>query len=324
MAQAIVLREPGDASALRLEEVSVGAPGPGELRLRQTAIGVNFHDVYVRNGLYKTLTLPGIPGIEAAGVVEAVGPGVEKIRVGDRVGYVTEHYGAYASERLLPASRAIPLPPWLDDRTAAAALVRGLTVQMLTRAVHRVAAGAHVLVHAAAGGVGRLLCQTLKDIGASVIGTAGSPEKAAVARAAGCREVILYRDEDFVARVIDLTNGRGVDVVYDSVGKDTFMGSLDCLAMRGHLVNFGQASGAVPPFAVSRLAARSATVSRPILFHYLVEHAERDAMVESLFDALSRGVLTIEGARGFPMAEAGAAHDALESRRATGPVFLMP
>jgi len=324
MAQAIVLREPGPASALRLEEVTLGAPGPGELCLRQTAIGVNFHDIYVRNGFYKTLALPGIPGIEAAGVVEAVGPGVENVRAGDLVGYVTDRYGAYASERLLPAALAIKLPRWLDDRTAAAVLVRGLTVQMLTRMVHRVEAGAHVLVHAAAGGVGRLLCQALKDIGARVIGTAGSPEKAAIARASGCQDVILYREEDFVARVRDITGGRGVDVVYDSVGKDTFMGSLDCLGMRGHLVNFGQASGAVPPFEVSRLAARSNTVSRPILFHYLIESAEREAMVARLFDALERGVLTIEGTRNFPLADAAAAHEALESRGMTGPVILVP
>lgn len=324
MAQAIVLREPGDASVLRLEQVAVGVPGPGELRLRQTAIGVNFHDIYVRNGLYKTLKLPGIPGIEAVGVVEAAGPGVEDFRTGDRVGYVTAEYGACASERLLPAALAIPLPPWLDDQTAASVLVRGLTVGMLTHAVHRVTPGAHVLVHAAAGGVGRMLCQTLRDIGAHVIGTAGSPGKAAVARAAGCEEVILYRDEDFVARVRAITKGRGVDVVYDSVGKDTFIGSLDCLAMRGHLVNFGQASGAVPPFAVSRLAAGSHTVSRPIVFHYLAVRAERDAMVAVLFDRLARGVFTIEGGQSFPLAQAGAAHEALESRRVTGPIVLVP
>jgi NADPH2:quinone reductase len=323
MAQAIVLREHGDATALRMEELTVGQPGPGELRLRQNAIGVNFHDIYVRSGLYKTLNLPGIPGIEAAGVVEEVGQEVENFRAGDRVGYVTEHYGGYASERLLPAALAIRLPPWLDDRTTAAILVRGLTVQMLIRVVHRVEAGEQVLVHAAAGGVGRLLCQALRDIGARVIGTAGSPEKAAIARAAGCEEVILYQDEDFVTRVRQIVGGRGVDVVYDSVGKDTFMGSLDCLAVRGHLVNFGQASGAVPPFEVSRLAARSNSVSRPILFHYLTERVERDAMVAALFDALARGALTVKGIQGLPLSEASAAHDAL-ARRVTGPFILVP
>ena len=285
---------------------------------------MNFHDIYVRSGLDKTLPLPGIPGIEAAGVVAAVGSRVDDFQVGDRVGYVTAQDGAYASERLLPAALAIKLPAWLDDGTAASALVRGLTVQMLTRMVHRVEPGARVLVHAAAGGVGRMLCQTLRDIGALVIGTAGSPEKAAVARAAGCQEVVLYRDEDFVARVRSITEGRGVDIVYDSVGRDTFMGSLDCLAVRGHLVNFGQASGPVPPIEMSRLAAGSHTVSRPILFHYLADRAEREAMVATLFDAMARGALTVEGVQRFPLAHAGAAQEVLKSRHATGPVILVP
>lgn len=324
MTQAIVLRSPGDAGVLRLEPISVGTPGPGELRLRQTAIGVNFHDVYVRNGLYRTLPLPGIPGIEAVGVIEAVGPDAGEFRVGDRVGYVSAGYGAYAAERLLPATMAIPLPDWLDDRIAAAVLVRGLTVQVLTRMVHAVRAGDRVLVHAAAGGVGRMLCQALRALGAQVIGTAGSPEKAVIARAAGCDAVILYRQEDFVARVHDLTAGRGVAVAYDSVGRDTFLGSLECLAVRGHLVNFGQASGAVPPFEVARLAARSTSLSRPILFHYLTDRAERDALVGWLFDALRAGVLSIEGGTTFPLAQAGSAHAALESRQAAGPIILLP
>jgi NADPH2:quinone reductase len=253
-----------------------------------------------------------------------VGTGVDGFQVGDRVCYVTAQYGAYASERILPADLAINLPAWLDDATAAAVLVRGLTVQMLTRIVHRVEPGAIVLVHAAAGGVGRMLCQALRDIGAHVIGTAGGPEKAAIARAAGCHEVILYRDEDFVARVRSITEGRGVDVVYDSVGHDTFMGSLDCLAVRGHLVNFGQSSGSVPPIELSRLAMGSHTVSRPILFHYLADRAERDAMVATLFDAMARRILTVEGVQRFPLTHAGAAQEVLESRRATGPIILVP
>jgi NADPH2:quinone reductase len=324
MAQAIVLREPGDASVLRMENVTVGAPGPGELRLRQNAIGVNFHDIYVRSGLYKTLPLPGIPGIEAAGVVEAVGPEVDGFQAGDQVGYVTAQYGAYASERVLPADLAIKLPAWLDDTAAASVLVRGLTVQMLTRMAHRVEPGAYVLVHAAAGGVGRMLCQTLRGTGAHVIGTAGSPEKATVARAASCHEVILYRDKGFVADVRSITGGRGVDVVYDSVGKDTFMGSLDCLAVRGHVINFGQASGPVPPIEMSRLATGSHTVSRPILFHYLAVCIERESMVATLFDSIARGTVTVEGIRSFPLAHPGAAQEVLESRRATGPIVLVP
>ncbi|HEX2940059.1 MAG TPA: quinone oxidoreductase [Rhodopila sp.] len=324
MPHAIVLRHPGDASALRMEEISVGEPGPGEVRVRQTAVGVNFHDIYVRNGLYKTLPLPGVPGIEAAGLVTAVGPGVDHVRVGDRIGYVTASYGAYASERTLPAALAIKLPPGLDDRTAASVLVRGLTVEMLTRVVHRVQPGNRVLVHAAGSGVGRMLCQKLRDIGVQVIGTAGSDEKAAAARAAGCEQVIFYRNEDFVPRVREITQGRGVDVAYDSVGKDTFMGSLECLGFRGNLVNYGQASGPVPPFEVSRLATKSNTVSRPIVFHYLVDRAERDSLASGLFDALARGVLTMEHTQVLPLADAGAAHQQLENRTATGPIVLLP
>jgi NADPH2:quinone reductase len=324
MAQAIVLHEPGAPAALQLEDVRMGAPGTGELRLRQTAIGVNFHDAYVRSGLYQTLPLPGIPGIEAVGVIDAVGPRVEDFCVGDRVGYIAPRYGAYATERILRADLAIKLPASVDDRTAAAALVKGLTVEMLTRKVHRVEAGDRILVHAGAGGVGQILCRKLKDIGATIIGTTGSEEKAVVARAAGCYQVILYREEDFVARVNDLTEGRGVNIVYDSVGKDTFRGSLECLAVRGHLVNFGQSSGSVPPFDVSLLAARSNTVSRPILFHYLAERSERDVMAAALFDALGRGILPIAIGGSFPLAQAGAAHEELESRRAVGSIVLLP
>ena len=324
MAHAIVLRKHGGAEALRLETVAVGAPGTGQLRIRQTAIGVNFHECYVRSGLYRTLPLPGVPGIEAAGVVEDVGAEVAGFKLGDRIGYVTAAYGAYATERLLDASLAIPLPASISDEMAASVLVRGLTVQMLTQSVHRVAAGDRVLVHAAAGGVGRMLCQALKHLGAFVIGTAGSSERAAAARAAGCDATILYREQDFVAEVAAITDGRGVAVAYDSVGKDTFAGSLACLGVRGHLVNFGQASGPVPPFEVSRLAAWSNSVTRPILFHYLTDRAERDAMVEGLFGALADGVLTAEGVSRFPLAEVGRAHAALESRQATGPAILIP
>ena len=324
MPEAIVLRHHGGPEQLQPETITVGAPGPNELRIRQTAIGVNFHDTYVRTGLYRTLPLPGIPGIEAAGIIEAVGPGVSGFTPGERVGYVTASYGAYATERLLPAALAMKLPPFLDDRAAASILVRGLTVEVLTRAAHRVRAGDTVLVHAAAGGVGRLLCQRLADIGARIIGTAGSPAKSAIAKAAGCHEVILYREQDFAPRVSQITNGKGVDVVYDSVGKDTFMGSLACLATRGHRVNFGQASGPIPPFEVSRLAAGSFTLSRPIVFHYLADHTERDALLASLFDALARRVLTVPEAQAFPLAQAAQAHTALESRSATAPIILQP
>lgn len=324
MAEAIVIRQHGGPEVLRLEAVEVGAPGPGEIRIRQTAIGVNFHDCYVRSGQYQTLALPGIPGIEAAGVVEAVGEGVAGLAPGARVAYVTPQYGGYASERLLPAERAVRLPDGIDDRLAAAVFLKGLTVEMLVRRVHAVKPGDTVLVQAAGGGVGQMLCRWASHLGATVIGTAGSEDKAHTARAAGCAHVILYRQEDFVARVRALTQGRGVDVAYDAVGKDTFLGSLDCLALRGHLVNFGQASGPVEPFAVARLSAKSNSLSRPMVFHYLSERAELEAMSASLFEALAAGWIEPGTVRELPLREAAEAHRLLESRAAAGPLLLLP
>jgi NADPH2:quinone reductase len=324
MAQAIVLRETGGPGVLRAESVAVGEPGPRELRVRQTAIGVNFHDVYVRSGLYRTLDLPGIPGIEAAGVVEDVGPDVTGFSVGDRIAYVTGRYGAYASGRILPAELALHLPPGIDDRLAATVLLKGLTAEMLVRQVHPVRPGDVVLVHAAAGGVGRLLCAWASHLGATVIGTVGTEEKAELARSAGCKHLILYRQESFVERVREITGGRGVDVVYDSVGKDTFTGSLDSLAVRGHLVNFGQSSGSVEPFEIARLAARSNSVTRPIVFHYLTQRDALERMAAALFDAIAQRVLPVEPGKIFPLAEAAAAHEELESRRAPGPLLLEP
>jgi NADPH2:quinone reductase len=324
MAHAIMLRDHGGPAALRPEAVAVGRPGPGELRLRQTAIGVNFHDCYVRSGLYRTLPLPGVPGIEAAGIVEEIGPGVAGFAPGDRIGYVTGDYGAYASERLLPARLALKLPPEMSDRLAATVLLKGLTAEMLLRQVHRVEAGQILLVHAAAGGVGRLLCQWAAHLGATVIGTVGSAAKAEVARAAGCHHVIRYREEDFVARVKAITGGRGVDAAYDSVGKDSFDGSLECLAPRGHLVNFGQASGPIPPFQIARLAARSNTLSRPIVFHYIAERPALEAMSAALFAALASGAVRAEAGRALPLHEAARAHQLLESRQADAPLVLVP
>ena len=322
MAQAIFLEAYGGPEVLRPREVTVGAPGPGELRLRQTYAGVNFHDVYVRTGQYRTLAPPGIPGIEAVGVVEAVGPGVEGFRAGDRVGYVTRSYGCYAGERLLPAQIAVPLPAHLDDRTAASVLLKGLTVEMLAQRVHRITPGQWVLVQAAAGGVGQLLVQWAAHLGARVIGTVGLLSKVELARAAGCEQVILYREEDVAARVAAITGGRGVDVVYDGVGHDSFAGSLASLAMCAHLVNFGQASGPVPPLALSALQARSTTVSRPVVFHYAAQPGALRAMSAALFDALERGWLRVPAPIEFPLAEAAAAHGLLEARSATQPIVL--
>jgi NADPH:quinone reductase len=321
---AIVLREFGGPEMLRFESVSVGAPAPDEVLLRHSAINVNFHDTYVRTGLYKTLALPGIPGLDAVGVVEAVGAAVKHLKRGDRVAYITQAYGAYAEERLIAADLLLPLPDDIDDRTAAATLLRGLTVQMLLSKVHVLKGGDVYLVHAAAGGVGRLLCQWATHLGAQVIGTAGNEQKATLARQSGCKDVILYRQENFAQRVHELTNGRGVDVVFDSVGKDTFAGSLECLALRGHLVNFGQSSGAVEPFAVSRLAQKSNTLSRPLLFHYIENRGERDEMAEQVFSALRSGVITADIGRQFPLCDAAQAHRALELRSTTGSTILIP
>lgn len=322
MAQAIHVTAYGGPEVLQAREVPVGAPGEGELRLRQTCVGVNFHDVYVRSGLYRTLTPPGIPGIEAVGVVEQVGPGVEGWRIGDRAGYVTRSYGCYASERVLPARIALKLPPHVDDRTAASVLLKGLTVEMLVQRVHRITPGQWVLVQAAAGGVGQLLVQWAVRLGARVIGTVGSAAKMERARAAGCSEVILYRQEDVAARVAALTGGRGVDVVYDGVGRDSFAGSMASLAMCAHLVNFGQASGPVPPVPLSDLQARSTTLSRPVVFHYAAERAALEQMAASLFEALSW--LDVEPPIVFPLAQAAQAHALLESRAATQPIVLVP
>jgi NADPH:quinone reductase len=304
--------------------VSVGEPGAGQVRMRQTAVGVNFHDIYVRTGLYKTLQLPGIPGIEAVGVVEAAGPGVAHVKAGDRVGYVISTYGGYAEQRLVDADLLIRLPDSVDDRTAASILLRGLTAEVLLHEVYKVGRGHTVLVHAAAGGVGRLLCQWAHHLGATVIGTVGSEDKAKVARASGCDHVILYRTENFVDRVHAITNGRGVDVAYDAVGKDTFLGSLQSLARLGHLANFGQASGPVEPLAMSLLAQKSNSVSRPILFHYLGDKARRDAMASTLFDALASGVITADARHEYRFEDIGQAQSDLEARKTTGAVVLIP
>jgi NADPH2:quinone reductase len=322
MTRAIVLHETGGPEKLVWESVEVAEPGPGELRVRHTAIGVNFHDTYVRTGLYKTLALPGIPGIEAAGIVELVGPGVTAFVPGDRICYVDPSYGAYSEARLLPATLALRLPDAISDEAAASLLVRGLTACMLLRHTRRVLPGETLLIHAAAGGVGQLLVHWAKHLGARVIATVGSTEKAAIARGCGADEVILYRKENFVERVAALTHGRGVDVVYDSVGADTFCGSVDCLGYFGTLVNFGQSSGAVPPFPVSRLAAHSNAVVRPIVFHYIRERAARDAMVEETFRMVQAAVLRPRIGLRLPLSRVAEAHTALESRATTGAVIL--
>lgn len=319
---AMVMHQAGGPEVLKAESIELGAPGPGELHLKQTAVGVNFHDIYVRSGLYQTLPLPGVPGLEGAGEVLAVGEGVDRFQVGDRVAYIADNYGGYAEERLIKADRAVPLPDGLDDTLVAGMMVRGLTARVLMTDVFPLGAEHTVLLQAAAGGVGQLLCQWAAALGATVIGTVGSEAKAELARARGCQHVILYRHQDVVAAVKDITGGKGVDVAYDSVGKDTFYGSLECLAPRGHLVNFGQSSGPVEPLAMPRLAAGSFTVTRPMLGHYTADLARRDQVAAEFFQALLDGTLTPSAPAVYDFQEVGRAHQDMEARQTHGAVVL--
>ncbi|HEY6517454.1 MAG TPA: quinone oxidoreductase [Steroidobacteraceae bacterium] len=324
MNYAIVLRDTGGPEKLRYERVDVPDPGAGEVQIRHTAIGVNFHDTYVRSGLYDTLKLPGIPGLEAAAVVEKVGPGVRGFSVGDRIAYIDSTYGAYSERRLLPASLALRLPDSISDEAAASLTIKGFTACMLLRKVHAVRAGETLLIHAAAGGVGQPLVRWAKHLGATVLATVGSEEKAAIARSCGADHVILYRKENFVDRVAQITGGKGVEVVYDSVGADTFTGSLNCLDYLGTLVNFGQSSGSVPPFAVSRLAAKSNTIVRPMLFHYIRGRAALEAVAQESFEAMAKDIIRPHIGLRLPLSRAAEAHVRLESRATSGQIVLVP
>jgi len=325
MPVAIRIHENGGPEVLRLEQVEVGAPGPGHVRLRHTAVGVNYIDTYHRSGLYP-IPLPSGLGMEAAGIVEELGPEVKGLALGDRVAYCAGVApGSYAAVRLVPADRLVKIPIEITDRHAAGMMLKGLTVQYLVRRTHRVKAGETVLLHAAAGGVGLIAVQWLKHLGATVIGTVGSEEKAAVARAHGCDHVIRYDREPFPGRVREITSGRGVPVVYDSVGKSTFQGSLDCLAPLGLMVSFGNASGAVPPFDILQLTAKgSLFLTRPTLATYAAARADLEASSAELFELVSSGKVKVEVGRSWPLGEAAQAHRELEARRTTGSVILVP
>jgi NADPH2:quinone reductase len=324
MPNAIRVHRHGGPEVLTWGEVPVGEPGPGEIRVRHRFIGLNFVDTYHRSGLYK-LPLPFTPGSEGAGVVEAVGPGVTDLAVGDRIAYATGPVGAYAEVRLLPAERAVPLPAGIDERIAAGMMLKGLTAQYLLRQTTTVGPGDTIVFHAAAGGVGSIACQWARHLGATVIGTVGSEEKARLARANGCQHVILYRQEDVAARVREITGGRGVRVVYDAVGKDTFAASLDCLAPRGLLVSFGQASGPVPPLDVLSLSTKgSLFLTRPTLVHYAATRESLRAAAADLFAVVTSGAVKVEVPQAFPLREAAAAHVALEGRKTTGSTVLVP
>ena len=325
MTKAIRIHAPGGPEALRWEDVTVGDPGPGEVRLRQTAVGLNYIDVYHRSGLYPLPNMPAVIGLEGAGVVDAVGAQVTELKVGDRVAYAAPPPGAYAQARLMPADRLIKLPDAIDDRQAAAMMLQGMTVRYLIRRTYPVKKGDTVVFHAAAGGVGLIACQWLKHLGVTVIGTVGSPEKAALAKAHGCTHTINYRTEDFAARVREITGGAGVPVVYDSVGKDTFEGSLKCLRPLGLLVGFGNASGPVPPFELGRLSALgSLFITRPTLMTYTAKREDLVATAQELFDVVTSGAVKIEINQTYPLAETAQAHRDLEARKTTGSTILLP
>jgi NADPH2:quinone reductase len=324
-AHAIRFERTGGPEVLRWEEVEVSAPGPGEALLRQTAIGVNFIDVYHRTGLYPVPSFPSGIGMEAVGVVEAIGPGVTEVSPADRVAYASLPIGGYAEWRCMPAERLVRVPPGISDEEAAAMMLKGMTAQYLLRRTYRVQPGDTIVFYAAAGGVGSIACQWAKHLGAEVIGVVGSDEKATLARELGCAHTIVYTRERVPERVRALTGGQGVPVVYDSVGKATFFDSLDCLAPRGLMVSFGNASGPVPPFDLQELALRgSLYLTRPTLATYTATREELLATAEELFDVvLSKAVRIRIGLR-LPLREAARAHQALESRATTGAIVLLP
>ncbi len=324
MAKAIRFHKTGGPEVMQLEEVSVGEPAAGQARIRQTAIGVNFIDTYHRSGLYP-MPMPSGLGSEAAGVVEAVGPGVAGLKAGDRVAYTGNPVGSYADARLYPADRLVKIPEGITDQQAASMMLKGMTVQYLIHRTYKVKAGDTVLWHAAVGGVGLIATQWLKALGVTVIGTVGSDEKVALAKKAGCAHVINYSTENFTQRVKEITGGKGVPVVYDSVGKSTWEGSLDCLLPRGMMVSFGNASGAVAPVNIGILAQKgSLFLTRPTLVNYTATRADLEETAKSLFDIVASGKVKIDVTGTYKLADAAQAHRDLEGRKTTGSVILVP
>ena len=325
MTLAIRFHQTGGPNVLRLEEIELPPPAQDQLRLRQTAVAVNFRDILIRRGGHTPPPLPSGLGIESAGIVEAIGPGVTGFAIGDRVACVAGPDGAYAHARNVPAARAVRLPAGIDDIAAAAMMVRGMTARYLLRETYCVKAGDTILVHAAAGGVGLSMCQWAKHLGATVIGTVGSDDKAAIARAHGCDHTIVYTREDVAPRVLEITSGKGVPVVYDSVGRTTFEGSLLSLAPRGVLASYGEASGdpdPVPPRRLGQLG--SLFLTHPSLGNYTATREDLLATTNDLFDVVGSGAVVIEVTRTYPLADAARAHDDMENRRTTGSIVLLP
>ena len=325
MSKAIRIYETGGPEVMRWEDYDPGQPAAGEALVKHEAVGLNFIDVYHRNGIYPLPALPAILGMEGAGMVTAVGEGVTEVAAGDRVAYAGVPPGAYAEARLIPAHRLVKVPDAISTQQAAAMMLQGMTARYLLRGCYNVKAGDTILVHAAAGGVGLIVCQWAHHLGATVIGTVGSEEKAALARSHRCHHTILYNQEDFAERTREITGGKGVDVVYDSVGQATFMKSLDCLRPMGMMVAFGQSSGLVPPFDPGLLSAKgSLFLTRPTLMTYT---AERDALLEharDLFEVVGSGAVKIEIQQTYPLSETARAHQDLEARKTTGSTILLP
>ncbi len=323
MPYAIRIHETGGPEKMRWEEVRVETPGPGQVLVRNTAIGLNFIDTYHRSGLYP-VALPATLGMEGAGIVETVGPKVSGFKAHDRVAYA-QPIGAYAEWVLRPADRLVKIPAGIDEKIAAAMMLKGMTAQYLLRRTYKVSAGDIILVHAAAGGVGQILCQWAKHLGATVIGTVGNDEKVKLAKKAGCRHVIVTAREKFPERVKEITKGAGVPVVYDGIGKDTFMGSLDCLAPLGLMVSYGSASGAVPPFELAILSQKgSLFLTRPTLMTYTAKREDLVKSASELFSVVKKGVVRIAINQTYPLKEAAQSHRDLESRKTTGSTVLVP
>ena len=322
MGKAIVLRKYGNSDQLKLEDVEIKKPSEDELLLKQTAIAVHFHDIYVRTGLYKTLSLPGIPGLEAVGVVEEIGKGVSDFSPGDRVGYIDRNYGAYATHRVVNKKLCFKVPDFISDEIIATNFSRAITVQMLMEMVTQVRASDTILITAVTGGVGKIFAQWAKSLGVQVIGTVGSKEKLALGKSFGCDYTLTYDQPDFIDEIFDITNGKGVDKVFDSVGKDTFENSLKSVSTCGHIINFGQSSGPIDPVQMSLLAAKSLTISRPIIFDYISEREIYIKMIKSVFNAFKNGNIKTPTFTTYNLNDAYLAHDMLESRKGGGSVFL--
>jgi len=325
MTKAFRFERTGGPEVMQWVDVALPDPGPGQVRMRHTAVAVNYRDVLVRKGVHPVAALPSGLGLEGAGVIEAIGPGVSGFAIGDRVACVCGPDGSYAEARNVPAARVVPLPQAIDDRTAAAMMVRGMTARYLLKETYKVQPGDPILIHAAAGGVGLIMCQWAKHLGATVIGTVGSDEKAAIARANGCDHPIVYTREDFAERVREITGGEGVPVVYDSVGRATFEGSLRCLRRRGIMASFGEASGDPDPMPPRRLSALgSIFLTHPSLSNYTVTRDELIATANDLFDVVASGRIRIAISRSYALRDAPQAHADLEARKTTGSIVLIP